>query len=149
VIGPGCGGLVGYLVSHALAHPDGAVTARLRGQGRIVRDYVPIDHVLAAIRAGCEVPATAGSSAVYNVSSGVRLANGTVASVVIETLARHGYALKADFDTPIFAEEPRVTALEVRRSAAALGLELPGRDEMVAVIEAAVVHGLRQRAALS
>jgi len=145
VIGPGCQGLIGYMVNHALTYPDGTVSAKLRGEGRVTRDYVPVDYVVAAIRAACDAPATGGETVACNVSSGVRLANGLVASIVIATLARKGYTLKADFDTPLFAEEPRVTALDIRRSAAWLGLEPPGRDEVVASIEAAVLHGLQQR----
>ncbi len=149
VVGPGCHGLIEYIIGHALTDPEGLVEAKLRGLGRITRDYVPLDYVVHAIERASDVPAAAGASIAYNVSAGVRLTNGFVADVVMAVLAKKGYVFKADFDTPRFAEEPVLAALDVESAAAALGLVPPGRDEVVEAIEAAVVHGLERRTTLS
>jgi nucleoside-diphosphate-sugar epimerase len=145
VIGPGCHGLIGYLVNHAVTHPDGRVAAQLRGEGRIYRDYVSLAHVIDAVRAACEVPCAAGGHLVYNVSAGVRLANGFIAEIVTATLARAGFVLRADYANPIAAEEPLLTALDVSRATAALGLKPPTRDAIVQAIEEAVLDLLHTR----
>jgi UDP-glucose 4-epimerase len=45
VIGARCRGLIPHLVRHARSHPAGTVPVRMRGEGRITRDYVPVEHV--------------------------------------------------------------------------------------------------------
>jgi nucleoside-diphosphate-sugar epimerase len=145
VVGPGCHGVIEYLVRHALAHPDGSVPARLRGAGQIVRDYVTVEYVTAAAAAACETAIPDGRSVAYNVSSGVAMTNGSVASIVSDVLAKEGYQLQMDFGTPVAAEEPQITVLEAREAAAALGLRLPVRDELTSAMKAAVLCQLQGR----
>ncbi len=144
VIGGGCRGLIPYLVRHAVAHPDGAVEPELRGGGMIVRDYVPVDYVVEALIAASEIALPAGTHIAWNVSTGRGMTNGEVTSIVAELLESEGYRLRPNFDAPVAPGEARFEILEAETSAAALGIRVRTRDEIVHAIETAVREQLRR-----
>jgi nucleoside-diphosphate-sugar epimerase len=144
VVGPGCRGLIPYLVRHAVAHPDGAISPQLRGGGTIMRDYVPVDYVVEAAIAASEIALTPGVPASFNVSSGRGMTNGQIAALVTGVLEREGYRLRPDFGTPVAAEEARFEILEAQSSAAALGIRVRSADEVASAVEAATRHELHR-----
>ena len=137
VIGERCRGLIPYLVRHARRHPDGAVPASLRGRGRIVRDYVPVEHVVQVMRASVASACAAGTSPVYNVGCGRGLTNREVAGVVKRVLAEQGLDLRMDFGTPVAHGEARRAVLDVRATTREFGLRPPAPDAVVDAIERA------------
>lgn len=145
VIGAGCRGLIPFLVNHALANPDGSPPAQLRGQGRILRDYVPVEYVVACIQRAAEIPLAAGRFEVLNIGSGQSLSNREVASVVAATLAEQGLPLEQNFDHPIAAGESARVVLDVRKTQRALDLDIPRTDEVIESIRVATLHHLGAR----
>jgi nucleoside-diphosphate-sugar epimerase len=137
VIGPRCRGLIPYLVAHARRHPDGSVPASLRGNGRIVRDYVPVEHVVATVQAALAHAYPAGASPIYNVGSGRGLTNREVAGIVKRVLAEEGFALRMDFRNPVAIGEAQRAVLDVRGTTRAFGLKPPSPADVVAAIEGA------------
>lgn len=97
VIGPGGKGLITHLVRHALAYPDGSVLMHMRGGGRIVRDYVPVEHAVKILWQAATVAMPAGTMETHNVGAGEPLTNGKVAEVVKAWLAQRGYRLNIEF----------------------------------------------------
>jgi nucleoside-diphosphate-sugar epimerase len=137
VIGERCRGLIPYLVRHARRHPDGAVPASLRGSGRIVRDYVPVEHVVQVMRASVVSACAAGASPVYNVGCGRGLTNREVAGIVKRVLAEQGLVLRMDFSTPVAHGEAKRAVLDVRATTRGLGLRPPAPEAVVDAIERA------------
>ena len=135
IIGPACRGLIPYLVSHALKYPDGSVPTQLRGQGRIIRDYVPVEKALEAILKSSELQLEDGKSAIFNVGSGYGLTNGEVAHLVADVLASKGYQLDLNFDNPIPAGESESVVLDISDTANRLGVTTPTTDEVARSIE--------------
>ena len=148
VIGAGCRGLIPFLVTHALAHPGGSRPARLRGQGRILRDYVPLEHVIACMLRAGEIPLAEGGFEVFNIGGGQGMSNREVANVVAATLAERGLELRLDFDNPIAAGESACVVLDVQRTCQVLGLERPDSEAVLASIRAATLHHLDKAHAL-
>lgn len=142
VIGPRCRGLIPYLVRHAVRHPDGSVPAALRGNGRIVRDYVPVEHVVRVIQAALGHAWADGESPVYNVGGGRGLTNREVAGVVKRVLAAEGLALRMDFGNPVAPGEARRAVLDVRATTRTFGLRPPAPDAIVDSIERATRYWL-------
>jgi nucleoside-diphosphate-sugar epimerase len=138
VIGPRCRGLIPYLVAHARRHPDGAVPASLRGNGRIVRDYVPVEHVVGIVQAALVHDYAPGASPVYNVGSGRGLSNREVAGIVKRVLAEEGLALRMNFGNPVAPGEARRAVLDVRATTRAFGRKPPRPGDVVDAIERAV-----------
>ena len=139
LIGPGCRGLIPYLVSHALKYPDASVPTQLRGQGRIIRDYVPVECAVDAILKASSLPLDDGQSAIFNIGSGYGLTNGEVAQLVADVLARQGYKLDLNFDNPIPAGESESVILDVSDTADRLGVKTPTNDEVTRSIEQATL----------
>ena len=139
IIGPGCRGLIPYLVSHALKYPDASVPTRLRGQGRIVRDYVPVECAVDAILKAPDLPLDDGQSTIFNIGSGYGLTNGEVAHKVAEVLSRKGYQLDLNFDNPIPAGESESVILDISDTADRLGVNTPTKDEVTCSIEQATL----------
>lgn len=146
VVGAGCRGLIPYLVRHAMRHPDGDVPVRLRGDGRLLRDYVPVDHVLEVIAAALQAPEIPGRVQYLNVATGRALSNGEVTALVQRVLAGKGYRLCPDFRDPPARGETRRTVLAVEDTLRIYGLP-PVRPEAVeTAIAAAVLHALADEA---
>lgn len=139
IIGPACRGLIPYLVSHALKYPDASVPTQLRGQGRIIRDYVPVECAVDAILKASTLPLDDGESAIFNIGSGYGLTNGEVAQLVAEVLARQGYQLDLNFNNPIPAGESESVVLDVSDTADRLRVETPTTDEVNSSIEQATL----------
>jgi nucleoside-diphosphate-sugar epimerase len=144
VVGPGCRGLVPHLVRSA--GPKGRPRlARLRGGGRLVRDYVPVAHVVDVLRAALTKRWEPGSSAVFNVGCGRGLTNGAVTTLVQRTLAAERRGLDARFDLPVFPGEARRVVLDVSATTRRFGLRPPDRKAVVEALRAAVLGYLGGR----
>lgn len=144
VIGPGCGGLIPYLVRHAIAHPDGSVHAELRGGGRIVRDYVPVSHV-SRVMVEAALRAWPGKSArVLNVGTCRGTANSQVAAIVQRVVAEHGYRLVVDYAPDTAPGEAWQAVLDSSTTTEVFGIKPPSREEVIAEIAGAALSHLRQ-----
>ena len=144
IVGPGCRGLIPYLVAHALRHPDGDVVVQLRGQGQLVRDYVDVDTAVDCILAAGEVPLQAGKSLIFNVGSGRGMTNRQVATMVAEVLQAQGYSLVMNFDNPVPAGESESVVLDVSETVARLGVASPSTQTVAASIEQATLYHLER-----
>jgi UDP-glucose 4-epimerase len=144
IVGPGCRGLIPYLVSHALRFPDGEVVAQLRGEGRLMRDYVDIGTALDAILKATELPLEAGRGKVFNIGSGRSLSNGDVAQMVAEVLRAEGYRLTMNFSNPVPAGESEAVVLEVSETTSRLELLPPPAQTIADSIRQATLAHLAQ-----
>lgn len=139
IIGPGCRGLIPYLVTHAIKHPDGRVPAELRGKGRIIRDYVPVEYAVQSILKAVDHPLEAGQSAIFNIGSGVGLSNSEVAHKVAGVLKQQGYQLALNFDNPIPTGESEAVVLDVSQTTTRLGVQPPSTELVFQGIEQATL----------
>jgi len=149
IVGPGCRGLIPYLVSHALRFPDGDVVAQLRGEGRLMRDYVDIGTALDAILKAAALPLAAGQGKVFNIGSGRGLSNGEVARMVAEVLLEKGYRLTMNFANPVPAGESEAVVLEVSETTRGLQLPPPSAETIVdSIRQATLAHlaGMQRQA---
>lgn len=142
IIGPDCRGLIPYLVAHAAKYPDGAVPARLRGQGKIVRDYVAVDCAVEAIVKAATLPLQPGSCRIFNIGSGFGLSNGEVARAVAEVLAAQGFHLNLDFDNPIPVGESESIVLDTDATRDLLEISTPTIDSLMCCLEQATLWHL-------
>jgi len=126
VIGPRCRGLIRYLVRHALDHPDGNEPARMRGFGRVERDYVPVEHIVEVMLESAAREWPPGSVSIFNVGAGRTMTNGAVAKLVKRRLGQHGFPLAIRFDDPLAPGEAERSALDVSRTGKFFGLAPPG-----------------------
>ncbi len=144
VVGRACRGFIPFLVRHALAHPDGTEPARARGGGRLVRDYVPVEHVADVIAWAAAPPAgQGGRPMVLNVGTGDPWTNGEIGALVARVLATEGYTLEIDWSTPPLAGEAEAVVLEVEPTRRATGLAIPRREAVEASIEESTRYWLR------
>jgi nucleoside-diphosphate-sugar epimerase len=143
VIGPGCRGLIPYLVRHAKNDPEGLMLAQLRGHGRLVRDYVPVSFVVEIIRIVLERSWTPGNAYIFNVSTGRGLTNRQVAEVVQRVLRREGYRLRCNWDNPVPPGEARSVIENTRGLKEVLGAKIPSRNEVEECIRVSVLDHLR------
>jgi UDP-glucose 4-epimerase len=111
----------------------------LRGGGRLVRDYVPVAHVVDVLRAALTKRWEPGSSAVYNVGCGRGLTNRAVTALVQRTLAGERRRLDARFDLPTFPGEAHRVVLDVSATTRRFGLRPPDRNAVVDALRAAVL----------
>ena len=145
VIGPGCGGLIPYLVRHALAHPDGRVHAQLRGGGRIVRDYVPVSYVSRVMAEAAVYEWPSRATRIFNVGTCRGTANSEVAGIVRSVVAEHGYRLVIDYASDTAPGEAWQAVLDSSATTETFGIEPPSEEEVVAEIASAVQSHLRQQ----
>ncbi len=138
VTGARCRGFIPALVAHARCYPDGEVPIRCRGEGRIVRDLVPVHYVTRILEAALEVPWKPGSYEVFNVGTGRPMTNGEVGAAVARRLKQKGYRLKCNWNNPIAASESQCIVLDVRKTVRKFGLEAPTREAVEQAIEEAV-----------
>jgi nucleoside-diphosphate-sugar epimerase len=141
VIGADCRGMIPYLVEHALRYPEASVPARMRGGGQIIRDYVPISHVVRVLaNAALHAPKTLQSC--FNVGTGRGTANGEIAEIVTAILAEQGYRLRIEYADEPAPEEARRVLLDVASTTAAFDVAPPSRDAVVEAIADSVFSRL-------
>ena len=147
VIGAGCGGLIPYLVRHAIAHPDGKVHALLRGGGQIIRDYVPVSHVSRVmVEAALYVWPSRGTR-IFNLGTCRGTANSQVAGMVQRIVAEYGHRLVVDYAADTAPGEAWQAILDSSATTEAFGIPPPSEEEVIAEIATAVHSHLRQHAA--
>jgi UDP-glucose 4-epimerase len=140
VIGKRCRGLIAYLVEHALENPDGRRVAQLRGDGALVRDYVPVGYAAEVILRAAEMDLPPGTSVAFNVGSGRAMTNRAVASIVQRVLRRHGLELTIDFSLPAEPGEAARLVLDTTETTRKLHLPPPSEDEVIGAIEEGALH---------
>jgi UDP-glucose 4-epimerase len=145
VIGPGCGGLIPYLVRHAVAHPDGKVHAQLRGGGRIIRDYVPVSYVARVMAEAASHAWPAGETRTFNVGTCRGTANSEVAAVVTSIAAEEGYRLNIDYADDPAPGEAWQAILDSSATTEAFGIEPPQEHEVIEVVSAAARSHLHRQ----
>lgn len=144
VIGPGCRGLIPYLVSHATRHPDGKTPASMRGAGRVVRDYVPVEHVVKAFLRASSIPIQRGRSITMNIGSGRGLTNGEIAQEVASALRERGVLLGVRFEKALGEGEARRVILDIERSSRLLRLAPPDAQTVRASVRASALYWLER-----
>lgn len=130
VIGPGGKGLISHLVRHAIKYPDGSVVMQMRGGGRIIRDYVPVEFATQVLKAAVEAEVPSGTTETYNVGSGRPLTNGHVASVVQQWLAARGYKLNIRFSEEAGRGEAWRAVLKVNSTTRRFRIPPPSVEEV-------------------
>jgi nucleoside-diphosphate-sugar epimerase len=148
VVGEGCGGLISYLVRHALRHQDVIVPARMRGAGKIVRDYVPLSHVCKVLVAAGETSLPAGKVRTLNVGSGEGMTNRSVAEIVQSVLGARGYRLEIEWDSEPAHGEGLKALLDVTETDHVFGLPRPSAAEVRAAIEEGAAYCIDRNAAV-
>jgi nucleoside-diphosphate-sugar epimerase len=143
VIGWGCRGLIPYLVSHAKRYPQAEVRAELRGHGRLVRDYTPVEFVTRIFAAALDLTWKPGSCSIFNVGTGRGLTNRDVTEKVQRVLTREGYRLECNWDNPVPAGEAIEILPNNESLARHFGVAVPTEEEVEASIEASVLSHLR------
>ena len=146
VVGKRCRGLIAYLVKHAVAHPGADQPAQLRGNGTIVRDYVPVAYVASAIQRATQMAFPRGSSVIFNVGSGRGLTNRTVATIVQRVLASRGLKLTMVFGKAVASGEAWRLVLDTAGTNRTLGLAGPTEEDVTAAIEEATLDYLSRTA---
>ena len=150
LVGRGGRGLIGYLASHAMRHPHGNPPARMRGAGRLVRDYVPIDYAVRVFERAIAAQWNPGEAHVLNVGSGEPRTNGQVAAIVQQTLREAGFPLQIHFEDLPGTGEAASIILDVRETSRRLGLDPPSNSEVTGAIREAVLEALsRGQSAMS
>ena len=144
VVGPGCRGLIPYLVDHAHEDPEGRRAVQLRGDGALVRDYIPVEHVTAVMRAAMQMPADAGSCAGYNIATGQGMTNKQVSEAVAGVLRKHGYQLSPNFSNPRGDGETETTVLRIESTRERFDIPVPTADEVLDSIERATEARLEE-----
>jgi nucleoside-diphosphate-sugar epimerase len=142
VIGAGCRGLIPYLVAHAARRADGRVPAQLRGRGRIVRDYVPVEYVVGIMVNAAVRSWPAGSYTAFNLGTGRGLTNRHIARLVQRSLAERGYALTFRWDAPLARGEARRAVVDPSRTVRFFEAPQPTAVEVRRAVERAVDEGL-------
>jgi len=139
VIGPRCRGLIPFLVNHAVKHPDGSPPAPLRGEGCLVRDYIPVRFVADVLAAALAVEWKPGAACVFNIGTGRGLTNRAVTEIVASVLDREGYRLRADYSNPVPAGEALSVVLDCRNLVERFAVDLPEPEEVEQTIKDAVL----------
>jgi nucleoside-diphosphate-sugar epimerase len=146
VIGRGGSGLIPLLVRHAVQNQDPVVPIRMRGGGRIIRDYVPLDYVAHVMLCAANCHASPGTTLTFNVGSGIGFTNRFVADIVQQVLTERGYELAIEWDPEPAFGEAQVALLDITETERQFGLSTPSRSAVCEAIEDAAVHCLQQSA---
>jgi len=109
--------------------------ARLRGEGLLVRDYVPVGYVVQTMLAAMKIEWEPGTTTILNVGTGRGTTNGEVAAIAKRIAQRYGLRLEISFDDPPAPGEAGEIVLQMDRSIHRLGISPPGPEEVVASIE--------------
>jgi nucleoside-diphosphate-sugar epimerase len=139
VVGARCRGLIPFLVCHAKKYPKGVPVAPLRGKGRLVRDYVPIEHTVEVMLAALGHEWASGSCQTFNVGTGWRISNRYVVGVAKQVLRSRGYDLNPDFRNPVAPGEVQEVVFDVRSTAREFGLARPARSSVAKSIREATL----------
>lgn len=142
LVGPGGRGLTGYLVDHALRRPDGQPPARMRGGGRLVRDYVPIEYVVRVVQSLLSTTWKPGRSYCFNVGSGRPRSNGQVAAVVQHALREQGMELNIHYDEQPGTGEARCAVMNTRETEEQFGIPPPTESDIDNAIRRGVMFHL-------
>ena len=142
VIGPRCRGLIPFLVKHARAHPDGDVQAQCKGGGIVLRDYVPVDHIVQLLWAAARKPWDPGTFRAFNAGTGRGMTNGDVGAIVTRLLGKLGYRLNIRWDGPLDPGESSSIVLGIDETVEMFGISPPDHDAVVASIEEASLSWL-------
>jgi nucleoside-diphosphate-sugar epimerase len=142
VVGTGCRGLIRYLTNHIVKYPDGGVVARLRGEGRLMRDYVPVSYVVEVMTSLAQKPWEQGTLLTLNLGTGRAMSNREVAEIVRATAHALGFRLDLRFDDPAGIGEAREVVLDVDDTVGWCGIAPPSPEEVRQTIVAAVCQSL-------
>ncbi len=146
VIGEGCRGLIGHLVDHACRYPDGVEPVRLRGAGRMVRDFIPVRYVVRSIVAALSREWDPGLR-VFNVASGFAMTNSEVFEVVRAALTRQGLTIRPHWGpSPVYGEAQHIV-LDPESGIEGQDFAPPTEREIVQCIEASVDAGVERHRA--
>lgn len=146
VIGPRCRGLIPFLVKHAQAHPTGDVQAQCKGGGVVLRDYVPVDHIVQLLWAAARKAWEPGMFRAFNAGTGRGMTNGEVGAIVAKLLGKLGYRLNIRWDGPLDPGESSSVVLGIDETVAMFGIAPPDHEAVVASIEHAALSWLPERA---
>jgi nucleoside-diphosphate-sugar epimerase len=146
IVGPRCRGLIPYLVNHAKRNLDGSPAAQLRGQGRLVRDYVPVEYLIQLFEAAMQARWPPGTSATFNVGTGRGTTNRAVAGIVQRFLRSRGYKLNMQFNNPAAAGESATVVLDMKSTVRRLAVPPPDRRAVIRSIEEATLSFLETKA---
>lgn len=138
VIGPGCRGLLQCLAQHARQFPQGGVPVRLRGDGRLVRDYVPVQSVVDALLAATEMDWAPGTVVTVNVGTGRAMTNRDVFEIARSVANERGYQLEATFDDPPQPGEASEIVVRPDSLVRELGIPVPTPEQVVSAIAGAM-----------
>jgi len=145
VVGEGCGGLIAYLVRHAFKYPDGSKPALMRGEGKVVRDYVPIEHVVNALLAGIRFqPSGSSHFSIFNIGTGRGTTNREVAEIVCSVLEENGFKLRISWHSGLALGEALQAVLDVSETEQRLELPTPGYDSVVESIRRGTLSHLEE-----
>lgn len=142
VIGARCRGLIPYLTRHARRYPDGAIPVRMRGNGQIVRDYVPVDYVVEIFHRASRMTWRPGEARAFNIGTGRGMTNLEVAHIVRDLLRTRGYELRIDPSLPLEPGEADHVVLAMDETARTFELPVPDEDAVREAIAAAVAAAL-------
>jgi UDP-glucose 4-epimerase len=143
VIGARCRGLIPHLVRHARSHPAGTVPVRMRGEGRITRDYVPVEHVTEIFKRASLREWPAGAAFVFNIGTGRGTTNGEVARIAADVLRTEGYKLTIDPTAPLEPGEAEHVVLDVAKTTSTFEIDPPSMQSVHDAISIAVHSWLR------
>jgi UDP-glucose 4-epimerase len=138
VVGPRCRGLIPYLVNHARAFPDGAVPARMRGFGRLIRDYIPVSYITGVFAEALDMDWPRGTFTVFNAGTGRGMSNRQVAAIVRDELSKRSIALNIAWEDPVAPGEAESVVLDVEETARRFSLAIASEDDVRAAIEQGV-----------
>jgi UDP-glucose 4-epimerase len=142
VVGSGCRGLIPYLTGHIRRYPEGGAIARLRGDGRLVRDYVPVNYVIRVLMAAAEMEWPSQSVTTLNLGTGIGMTNADVAEIVQQTARERGLRLDVSFDDPAGPGEANEVVLGMEQTVELLGIAPPGAAEVTQIIADTVLEAL-------
>lgn len=142
LVGKGGRGLAAYLVNHGIRHPEGTPVAKMRGGGRMVRDFVPVDYVVRIFEAVIRENWEPGRLHCFNAGTGKPRTNGQLASVVQHTLRERGIELNIQFDEHTGPGEARCAVLDTSAVEERLGLTPPSESDIDEAIREAVLYQL-------
>jgi UDP-glucose 4-epimerase len=141
-------GLLHYLLDHARTFPAGSEPARLRGAGVLVRDYIPLQHVLRCFSAAVARDWEPGCHTI-NVASGIGITNREIFEIVRNELKSLAYEINAVWSSSAAPYEAEAVVLEPSSMEERLGIAPPGRDEVIAAIRHEIREAMPSRTVMS
>ena len=139
VVGTRCRGLIPFLVCHVKKYPRGMPAAQLRGKGRLIRDYVPIEHVIEVMISALDRTWALGTCPTFNVGSGLRTSNRSVVGIASKVLRSQGYELIPDFKHPAAPGEVREVVFNIESTLREFDVQRPSRAAIAKSIREATL----------